>query len=210
LEIGTWGKNYELGANTGYAKPALRPAYLGNAISHRIPLLDMGTPRSMINFPQLALSVRQPWAWAIIHAGKDIENRDWRKPNPGLNFRGRVALHASKGMTQEEYREANAFIGIASNSHAHSPMANELHYGGIIGTVEIVDMVKESKSPWFFGRIGLVLRDPQPCAFIPCNGALGFFNWQNQGEPRPHVMPKWMLPKEIKPAPHPQPEARLL
>ena len=25
-----------------------------------------------------ALSIRQPWAWAILHAGKDIENRDWR------------------------------------------------------------------------------------------------------------------------------------
>ena len=23
------------------------------------------------------LSIRQPWAWAIIHAGKDIENRCW-------------------------------------------------------------------------------------------------------------------------------------
>lgn len=26
---------------------------------------------------QVALSIRQPWAWAILHAGKDIENRDW-------------------------------------------------------------------------------------------------------------------------------------
>ena len=24
-----------------------------------------------------ALTIKQPWAWAIIHAGKDIENRDW-------------------------------------------------------------------------------------------------------------------------------------
>lgn len=29
----------------------------------------------MENLPDLALSVRQPWAWAIIHAGKDVENR---------------------------------------------------------------------------------------------------------------------------------------
>ena len=25
--------------------------------------------------PSVALSVRQPWAWAIIHGGKDVENR---------------------------------------------------------------------------------------------------------------------------------------
>ncbi|WP_409188395.1 hypothetical protein [Bradyrhizobium sp. RDM4] len=25
--------------------------------------------------PEFALSVRQPWAWAIIHGGKDVENR---------------------------------------------------------------------------------------------------------------------------------------
>ena len=48
--------------------------------------------------PALALSVRQPWAWAIIHAGKDIENRSW-----ATKFRGRVLIHASKGMTQEEF-----------------------------------------------------------------------------------------------------------
>lgn len=28
-----------------------------------------------------AISVRQPWAWLIIHGGKDIENRDC--PNCG-------------------------------------------------------------------------------------------------------------------------------
>lgn len=34
-----------------------------------------------------ALSVRQPWAWAIIFAGKDIENRSWQAVNHGLNQR---------------------------------------------------------------------------------------------------------------------------
>lgn len=38
----------------------------------------------MADIPHLALSVRQPWAWAIIHAGKDIENRTWQAVNHGL------------------------------------------------------------------------------------------------------------------------------
>lgn len=36
------------------------------------------------------LTVRQPWAWAIIHGGKDVENRV-RSLGP---YRGPVAIHA--------------------------------------------------------------------------------------------------------------------
>ena len=36
------------------------------------------------------LTVRQPWAWAIIHGGKDVENRV-RSLGP---YRGLVAIHA--------------------------------------------------------------------------------------------------------------------
>lgn len=66
--------------------------------------------------PELALSVRQPWAWAIIYAGKDIENRSWQAVNHGLKIRGEICIHAAKGMTQAEYDSASDFmlsIGIA-------------------------------------------------------------------------------------------------
>jgi hypothetical protein len=36
-----------------------------------------------------ALSVRQPWAWAIAFGQKDIENRTW-----GTGYRGPLAIHA--------------------------------------------------------------------------------------------------------------------
>jgi len=46
--------------------------------------------------PWRALSIRQPWAYAILHLGKDIENRPWR-----TNFRGPLLIHASlKGRTR--------------------------------------------------------------------------------------------------------------
>jgi hypothetical protein len=48
--------------------------------------------------PCIALSIRQPWAWLILHAGKDIENRDWP-----TKYRGPFLIHASKGMTRDEY-----------------------------------------------------------------------------------------------------------
>ncbi len=39
------------------------------------------------------LTVRQPWAWAIIHGGKDVENR---VRNIAEDYRGPVAIHAAK------------------------------------------------------------------------------------------------------------------
>ena len=52
----------------------------------------------MTDLPDIALSIRQPWAWAILHAGKDIENRSW-----STSFRGPVCIHAAKGMTAAEF-----------------------------------------------------------------------------------------------------------
>ena len=129
-----------------------------------------------MSLPVLALSVRQPWAWAIIHAGKDIENRSWswQAVNHGLRQRGRIAIHAAKGMTRDEYDEARDFI---DRQGRNCPDAHALHRGGIIGSVEVVDVVSDSDSPWFFGPRGLVLSDPTACAFVPAGGQLGYFKW---------------------------------
>ena len=144
-----------------------------------------------MTLPIKALSVRQPWAWAIIHAGKDIENRSWRSSN----FRGRVAIHASKGMEKAEYYESANFIKMLTDS---VPQARDLARGGIIGSVEIVDAVRSSPSPWFFGPFGLVLANPEPCDFIPVKGQLGFFDWRkNVTDETPEPAP-WMLPKRAE------------
>jgi hypothetical protein len=120
--------------------------------------------------------VRQPWAWAIFH-GKDIENRDWP-----TTLRGRVLIHSAKGCKYEEYAEARAFmlnIPEADWSRSNAiPMMPYLLKGFIIGSVEIVDCVERSDSPWFMGRYGFVLKDPQRFGVpIPAKGALGFWNY---------------------------------
>ena len=147
----------------------------------------------MTDLPRLALSVRQPWAWAIIYAGKDIENRTWRAVNRGLRQRGRICIHAAKGMSREEFADASEFmmdIGVCC------PEPADLLRGGIIGSVEVIDVVSESKSPWFFGPRGLVLANPTPCNFIPSVGALGYFEWRQAD---PSIVPapaRWMIPKD--------------
>ena len=49
--------------------------------------------------------------------------------------------------------------------------------GGVIGTVRIVDVVKQHRSMWFKGPFGIVLADPKPIKFQPGRGQLGLFNW---------------------------------
>lgn len=154
--------------------------------------------------PKLALSIRQPWCWAILFAGKDIENRSWQAVNHSLRKRGRVCIHAAKGLKKDEYEDAAAFmrqvIGI------ECPAAVDLDRGGIIGSVEVVDVVTESDSAWFMGPRGLVLRDPRPCEFIPSTGALGYFNWSAADAsiiPEPF---RWMLPPKAPVANQPSEE----
>ena len=127
-----------------------------------------------------AISIRQPWAWLILHAGKDIENRTWR-----THFRGRVLIHASQGMTRNEFDEAMDWIAVGSEIPLdfHEPDFAELQRGGIVGEVEIVDCVNHSDSPWFQGPYGFALRNPKPLPFVPCKGALGFFTPKLNAKP---------------------------
>lgn len=122
-----------------------------------------------------ALSIRQPWAWAILHAGKDIENRVWQPRNSALRFRGRVLLHASKGCTRKEFDEACEYMYVLVGASPIGELA-ELPRGAIVGAMTIADVVTQSDSKWFEGPVGLVLKDvvalPEP---IPCKGALGYF-----------------------------------
>ena len=118
----------------------------------------------------IALSIRQPWAWMIVHGWKDIENRQW-----STRFRGRFLVHASKGMTAEEYREALYVARSIRRDIEEMPSFTEIERGGIIGSVELVDCVRQSESRWFYGPWGFVLAAPTASPFLPCRGQLGFF-----------------------------------
>ena len=120
--------------------------------------------------PLLCLSIRQPWAHMILHHGKDIENRTWP-----TRVRGRILIHASKGMTRAEWEDAWDFAAEECGVMQPRIMMGDMLRGGIVGAVEIVDCVQRSDSHWFGGPWGFVLRNPQPLEFTPCRGALGFF-----------------------------------
>jgi hypothetical protein len=115
-----------------------------------------------------ALSIIMPWPWLIMRHGKDVENRSWK-----TSYRGRLLIHASK-------KPDDNLIQILSR-HRATPTEDELREmlewrGHIVGSVELVDCVQDSKSLWAKdGMWHWVLRDPSPCDLIPIKGALGLW-----------------------------------
>jgi hypothetical protein len=96
-----------------------------------------------------AISIRQPWAWGILHAGKDIENRSWE-----WNYRGPFAIHAPATLDPFDHRWPR---GVAR------PDPKTLTLRAIVGVVDIVDVVQRSSSPWWLrGQLGWVLANPRP------------------------------------------------
>lgn len=129
----------------------------------------------MIELP--ALSIRQPWPWAIFHSGKPIENRNWP-----TRFRGRFLIHAGVRFDTDVDDDWIDFIMQSAVRQGMAiseiPEADGLTRGGIVGIAEIVDCVEQFDSPWFFGRYGFVLANARPLPFHPCKGRLGFFKVQ--------------------------------
>jgi hypothetical protein len=115
-----------------------------------------------------ALSIKQPWVYAILHEGKDIENRSWRR-----DFRGWIAIHAS-GVPRRD--------AVFPRGH-RLPEKEEAHCSAICGVARLVDIVTTSRSKWFQqpGRgevnYGWVFEDVTPLREpIDCKGALGLWN----------------------------------
>ena len=122
----------------------------------------------------LALSVRQPWAWAIIHGGKDVENRSegaLRQIGDRI-FDRTIVIHAAQTMTRRDYENGVEFM---ARLGVKCPEPSDLDYGGFIGSARVVDVVSKSKSRWFGGPYGIVLADPKPCRFRPAKGQQGLF-----------------------------------
>jgi len=79
------------------------------------------------------LTVRQPMASAIFLAGKDVENRTWRR-----HHRGRLWIHAAKQGKRLDWSDAK-------RRSLWLP-GEPLPRGVTLGSVELVDCVEDSLS----------------------------------------------------------------
>ncbi|MCT7955709.1 hypothetical protein [Laspinema palackyanum] len=128
-----------------------------------------------------ALTLQQPWAWAITHLGKNIENRVWP-----TDYRGELYIHAGKGW------DANGAAWIEQNIGAKVPPQSELAAGELVAKVNLVNCQHWTKTAeqrehaaagsrnlwwqsfgyhWFLENIE-VLETP-----IPLRGKLGIFTF---------------------------------
>lgn len=136
-----------------------------------------------------ALTVRHPWAWAIIHGGKDVENRS--RPT---KYRGLLHIHAGKAMDFDAFtfpaleaaEERYLWKGVAG-------VFGELNQidlstcGDVIGTVEVTGCHDWREcgpgegmcSAWAMeDYYHWELSNPQPIETYAATGKLGIWNME--------------------------------
>jgi hypothetical protein len=142
---------------------------------------------NMTHLPDIALSVRQPWAWAIVAGHKKIANRSAGSIRAGRMSCRRIAIHAASGLKQDEFDWG---VWRLQKHGVVCPRPDQLPRGAIIGAVDVVKIVSKSHSEWFGGQTGLVLENAEQCDPIPAKGELVYFAWQRADTLVP--VAKWM------------------
>jgi len=143
-----------------------------------------------------AITVKQPWAWAIATGAKTVENRG--RPHPWTSAIGvRIAIHAGKGWDATALN-GRALIDLALAVEGQRPehvanggvpyaaalpylLPNCHHQGAVMATALLADVhagtpgcgcdpVWAAPDQWH-----LILRDIAPVKPVPCRGALGLW-----------------------------------
>lgn len=118
------------------------------------------------------LTVRQPWAWAIISGLKAIENRSWP-----TRHRGELAIHAGRSLA--EFGGEDDFTATMPGL----PPKGQFPLGAIVGVVRVIDCLpyEQVKDRPFAERMGpesWCWMLEEPLAFpvpVPWAGRLGLF-----------------------------------
>lgn len=124
-----------------------------------------------------AISIRAPWTWAILRAGKRIENRSW----PGLDLMRlpqAIVLHTSATPDHDSWAAVERASGVRP-----PPVADHWtgHINGLAtvrGAVSDVDQVERmGQIEWWAGPSAILLGEAlQLERPIQCGGALGLWS----------------------------------
>ena len=121
------------------------------------------------------LTLRQPFAWAIAHSTKRIENRDWACWPAVIGQH--VAIHVSVAETKTYYAWAKNVIfqrtGITVPLQSHHVRSAIVAVAKVTKCVEqdTLDALEYCKDPWWLGPYGWVLDDVHTLQTpVPCKG----------------------------------------
>jgi hypothetical protein len=141
--------------------------------------VDAATKGSMT---MKALSLSRPWLWAILEAGKRVENRDWQPPKAIIGKY--IALHAAKSFDHQAFftiERALEFNGVLFDLPKNPKQHLDSH---IVGVARVTGFVEDSnrhtlprdQRPWYMGKYGWLLEDVTKLETpIPCSGALSLW-----------------------------------
>lgn len=127
-----------------------------------------------------ALTIKQPWVWAICEQGKRLENRTWA---PYRSLVGNeFAIHAGKTLDRDVPE------GSSIGSRSEVPPKSELVMGAVAAVATLrgyrtdPPLANDPQFWWFEGPYGWMLEDqvwvlPDP---IPCTGHQGL--WRLPGD----------------------------
>lgn len=120
------------------------------------------------------LSIRQPYAFAIVEGFKPVENRDWAH-----GYRGPLLIHAGQKEERDDVDDVLELCARQSGRPLDELAAlycRRRWLGAIVGAARMVDCVRQHDSEWFFGPFGFVLVEPIAIsAPVYCRGLLGIY-----------------------------------
>ncbi len=117
--------------------------------------------------PIKVLTIRQPWAHAILNLGKNVENRVWR-----TRYRGPLLIHAAARHEPHSREMLSEYMSRPPSAQS----LNDLPLGCIVGIADVIDCVTNSKSRWANkGTWHWLLRNARSVKPVKCAGRLGLW-----------------------------------
>jgi hypothetical protein len=107
------------------------------------------------------LTVKQPWAFALVAGHKDVENRSWP-----THYRGWLAIHAAAtDASASDAAECAALLGA-------QPLPAQLARSAVVGVVRLAAVRSDSSSAWArAGELHFCVSDARALpAPVPCSG----------------------------------------
>ena len=138
---------------------------------YQVPFVDEDSSHTKGDLDMKAISLWQPYAWMVAHAGKNIENRGWT----ARHLVGEdIAIHAGMRLDEEALQDL-------VDDGFEPPPPGRIEHGCIVAVARLARVITDADpeardSNWFVGPYGFVLEDVVAIDPVPTRGQQKFWN----------------------------------